>query len=50
MVVYYVIKFVDDGYDVMMLVRYLFWIYDFDSDSGWFGLKYMKVFSKMFDY
>lgn len=47
---HYAIKLSDDGRDVTMFVRHPFRTYDFDSDPGWLGPKYMKRFSKTPDY
>ncbi|WP_121641858.1 FAD/NAD(P)-binding protein [Bacillus vallismortis] len=47
---HYAVKLADDGHDVTMLARHPFRIYDFDSDPGWLGPKYMKAFSKTSDY
>lgn len=47
---HYAIKLSDDGRDVTMFVRHPFRTYDFDSDPGWLGPKYMKRFSKTSDY
>ncbi|MDP4525589.1 FAD/NAD(P)-binding protein [Bacillus halotolerans] len=47
---HYAIKLSDDGHDVTMFVRHPFRTYDFDSDPGWLGPKYMKRFSKTPDY
>ncbi len=43
---HYAIKLSDDGHDVTMFARHPFRTYDFDSDPGWLGPKYMKRFSK----
>lgn len=47
---HYSMKLADEGYDITLIVRHPFRVFDFDSDPGWLGPKYLTKFSKTLDY